>query len=535
MIAPTEPHVFVAHADLMRLACDAWLVPGGNGPGFTWRHALPPRPWRERPADWSQVGGARAHVLADVADDVPIPVLTDITGSNRMEPAWYVDGARDFLRVATAELRARRRAPLYGRPRYLLALPLLGTAGGGAAYWSGEITALLLPLLRDEAHKLATPGEYGVDVVLSLIEGPAWAAAQKARLDDATAFAGLPQALIEKADSLAERARSGGLTIFMGAGVSRPAGLPSWDELLHALAVDRLPADQLAAFDQLSVLDRAALLQRRLPPELALGTAVAALMRERSTRYALGQALLASLPVDEVVTTNYDALFEKASAVVGRPCARIPGQPVGRGERFILKMHGCVTRPSSIVLTREDYLRFQENRSALAGIVQALLLTRHMLFVGFGFTDDNFHRIAHAVRQALRGERGESVIKQQPFGTNLVVGGGGLLADLWSDDLDWVTMAEHAPSPAEQGRLVEIFLDRLSARAATVTTHLGDERYAGVLNEGEKMLRDRLLQLVADVTVAEQQTLAFDEVRALMRRLGLQAGSRHEREEDPWP
>ena len=534
-MSPTTPHVFVAHADLMRLSCDAWLVPGGKGPGFTWRTALPPRAqWRPLPADWSEPGAVRATVLADVDDGVPLPVLTDITGTNRMPPAWYVDGARDFLRVATAALRARRRAPLFGRTRYLLAVPLLGTAGGGGAYWSGEITELLLPLLREEAQRLEAPGEFGVDVVLSLIEGPAWAAAQKSRLDDATAFAGLPQALIDKADSLAERARSGGLTIFMGAGVSRPAGLPSWDELLHALAIDRLPPEQLVAFDQLSVLDRAALLQRRLPPELALGTAVARLMQERSTRYALGQALLASLPIDEVVTTNYDALFEMASDVVGRPCARIPGQPVRRGERFILKMHGCVTLPSSIVLTREDYLRFHENRSALAGIVQALLLTRHMLFVGFGFTDDNFHRIAHAVRQALRGEgAGGLLAKQQPFGTNLVVGGGGLLADLWSDDLDWVTMSQHASSPAEQGRLVEIFLDRLSARAATVTTHLGDERYAGVLTDGEKLLRDRLLQFVADVTPAEQAALAFDEVKALLARLGLASGSRHERTDKP--
>ncbi len=526
----SEPHVFVAHADLMRLACDAWLVPGGNGPGSTWRGALPPRTqWRPLPPDWTEPGTVRATLLADVDDDLPLPVLTDITGTNRRAPAWYVDGARDFLRVATSALRARRRRPLFGRPRYLLAVPLLGTAGGGGALWSGEITALLLPLLREEAKKLSAPGEFDVDVVLTLIEGPAWAAAQKARLDDVTAFAGLPPSLIDKADGLAERARSGGLTIFMGAGVSRPAGLPSWDELLNALAVERLPADQLLAFEQLSVLDRAALLQRRLPPELALGAAVAGLMIERSTRYALGQALLASLPVDEVVTTNYDALFEMASHAIGRPCARIPGQPVARGERFILKMHGCVTRPSSIVLTREDYLRFQENRSALAGIVQALLLTRHMLFVGFGFTDDNFHRIAHAVRQALRGEAAGSASTQQPFGTNLVVGGGDLLADLWSDDLDWVTFAQHASSPAEQARLVEIFLDRLSARAATVTTHLGDDRYAGVLTDGEKLLRDRLLQMVADVTLPEQQTLAFDEVRALLVRLGLASGSRHQR------
>ena len=39
--------------------------------------------------------------------------------------------------------------------------------------------------------------------------------------------------------------------------------------------------------------------------------------------------------------------------------------------------------------------------TALAGIVQALLLTRHMLFVGFALRDDHFHAVVHDVRRAL--------------------------------------------------------------------------------------------------------------------------------------
>ena len=52
-------------------------------------------------------------------------------------------------------------------------------------------------------------------------------------------------------------------------------------------------------------------------------------------------------------------------------------------------------------MTREDCLRFEERRAALAGIVQALLVTRHMLFVGFDLQDDNFHRIADAIRKVM--------------------------------------------------------------------------------------------------------------------------------------
>lgn len=511
---PAAAHVFVCQGDLMHLACDAWLVPGGAGPGGTWRAALPPRrTWRKLAEQ------ERATLLAEVGDDEPLPILTDVTGSNRTGPDWYAEGARHFVRVAVAELRQRGRAPKHRRARHLLALPLLGTGGGGGGYLSGEVVRLLMPVLRDEAARAAAAG-VPVDVALVLREGPALAAAQRERtLDDDAAWAALPAPLRLRADLLAERARRGELVLFLGAGVSRPAGLPSWEELLRLLASERMPDALVQGWQGLSELDRAALVQRRLRPGETMGTAVAALLQGLARRHALGHALLANLPVDEVVTTNYDDLFEGASRDVDRPCKIIPGQPVARGERFILKMHGCVTRPQSIVLTREDYLKFQENRTALAGIVQALLLTRHMLFVGFGFADDNFHRIAHAVRSALRGEASGG--RPGPFGTNLVVGDKSLVRELWADDLDWIALAEHASSSAEQARLAEIFLDRLAARAVTATAHLGDPRYEAVLTTGERALRDRLEQLADEATPEERATGAWGEVEKLLLRLGM--------------
>jgi hypothetical protein len=537
-------HVFVAWSDLKSVTCDAWLVPGGRGAGRVWRQALP-KHWRyASPTD----SGHRATVIldGDNALPTPVPVLTDISGDGAQGASWYVDGARAFLREATHALRTSQRLPLHGRARYLLALPLLGTDGGGGGALSGEITSLLLPALREEAERLEEAGSVGVDVALVLIEGPAWAAAQRQRATDRQAFAALPSSLIAHADALAERARSGGLTIFIGAGVARPAGLPDWKQLLHLLAEQHITADELIGgdvsppapqktrlgdkpqsgflfearlrdFDSLNELDRAAWIERQLVGE-TIGEATARVVIAHSHRFALSHALLASLPVSEVVTTNYDDLFERASNVVGRPCARIPGQVVAAGERFILKMHGCVTQPSSIVLTRGDYLRFQENRSALSGIVQALMLTRHMLFVGFSFTDDNFHRIAHAVRSAVRGDSTEP---RSPFGTNLVVGGGKLVADLWRDDLDWLSFSANGASLAEQARLVEIFLDRLSAQATTITSHLGNDRWLGALSSGELALRHRLEDLVATASDDERSTPAWAEIEVVLQRLGI--------------
>jgi hypothetical protein len=48
-------------------------------------------------------------------------------------------------------------------------------------------------------------------------------------------------------------------------------------------------------------------------------------------------------------------------------------------------------------------MRYSTNRSALSGIVQSLLITRHMLFVGFSLKDDNFHRIIDVRRRRKQG------------------------------------------------------------------------------------------------------------------------------------
>src|SRR5205814_2080317 len=111
-----------------------------------------------------------------------------------------------------------------------------------------------------------------------------------------------------------------------------------------------------------------------------------------------------------------------AGSFTGSCSARLP-----RAYRWLLKMHGCVTRPDEIVLTREDYLRYDMRRQALAGIVQALLITHQMLFIGFSLTDDNFHRIVDAVRRAVH--------TRDTLGTALMLQRDPLLEDLWARDV----------------------------------------------------------------------------------------------------
>ena len=419
-------HVFVVRGDLRKLGCDAWLTPCDVG-------AYPLRRWLEWPPDEPAVGarhpdppkgwgrgGVRSFKLEQWPAHLPQPWLTNIGGSPKGGTAWFVQGAVQFLERAAADLAGS--PPRHRRARHLLALPVVGTGFGGARRMAGEVVRELLPALYDAAARLE------VDVALVAIEGPTYAAAQAERARLNPDWSELGEELREAGEKLARIAARGDLVLFLGAGVSVNAGLPGWNDLLDALAQQAgMSAPERADLARLDPLDRAHIVERRFGGAKALGDAI--FHRHLVWHPSLAHQLLAALPVREAVTTNYDCLFELASEAAGRSVSVLPYAIERDADRWLLKMHGCVSCIEDIVLTREDYLRYENRRTALSGIVQALLITRHMLFVGFSLSDDNFHRIADAVRRALEpvARRGAD----RRFGTTLVLSPEPLLAELW--------------------------------------------------------------------------------------------------------
>ena len=96
--------------------------------------------------------------------------------------------------------------------------------------------------------------------------------------------------------------------------------------------------------------------------------------------------MLASLQVS-AITTNYDDLYEQAVAsthedthetVLRLPwdAAELATRPLAfRADHpRLVKMHGCVTKPASIVLTRADYMRYEDERRALRGMLHQALI-----------------------------------------------------------------------------------------------------------------------------------------------------------------
>lgn len=191
-------------------------------------------------------------------------------------------------------------------------------------------------------------------------------------------------------------------------------------------------------------------------------------------------------------------------------------------------MHGCLSDPDRIVLTRASYTRYDERLPALGGMVQAFLVTRHVLFAGFSLADDNFHRIVDSVRR-LRGEGRPA----GPLGTALALGAGGLAEVLWEQDVRRVRMADQPESAAgfpaaEAARRLEVFLDYLVSRTRDAAHLLVGARFDPLLTEGERRLRDALAAFAAAVTgehaAAVRGTVAWPQVERLLRGLGFEPG-----------
>jgi hypothetical protein len=515
-------HVFVIQGDIANLACDAWMLPTSAGLGVTmWEKFVPglqERLSRSETRDMRSQRGLTA-VLEGASEDEPQIVLTAVPLRGFRSAQELAPAVTEFFDTAAA---ATRTTPRDGRSKRLIAMPFFGTRGGAGANRRGEILDVLLETMRESARR------NDVDGVLVLRDPDAYALAQLKRSADRASFAELDDELLARVSALAPDARSGRLVPFMGAGVSASAGAPVWSELIRDLAKEVF--DDEAAVGSLlqegrDVLDQAAALRsgwERVAGKNnpAFNDLVA--RRVDLPRYGLAPALLAALPAKEAITLNYDSLFELASADIDRPRRVIPrsttdaapGEGGAHNERWLLKLHGSVDAPRTIVLTRDDYLGYDSDRGALSSLVKAMLMTRHLLFVGFGLADDHFHEILFDVRRAVEG--------QGPAGveaTVLKLRSDPLDQFLWKGDLDVIPFGNDE-SNADLGRRLEIFLDALICTASSDHSYLLKDGFEGALTSSDLKLRALLEGLQRDAGPEIRGSAAWHVVQDALERLG---------------
>ena len=120
------------------------------------------------------------------------------------------------------------------------------------------------------------------------------------------------------------------------------------------------------------------------------------LYRRNDLNLELDKFKLLKSKISAIITTNYDlfleneifpndySIFVNQSDLFGSDSYNIAE---------IYKIHGSATDASSIVITEDDYMKFNESRKLLIAKMLTLFSESPIVFLGYSFTDENIQNI----------------------------------------------------------------------------------------------------------------------------------------------
>lgn len=107
-----------------------------------------------------------------------------------------------------------------------------------------------------------------------------------------------------------------------------------------------------------------------------------------------------------IITTNYDQALEKIfpnyEAIVRQKILR--SKPEFYGE--IMKIHGCVTDPSSLVFTHEDYKDYESKHKYLSAKLLTYFAEHPLFFIGYSASDSNIRQLLSDIDEIVSEDRG---------------------------------------------------------------------------------------------------------------------------------
>lgn len=195
-----------------------------------------------------------------------------------------------------------------------------------------------------------------------------------------------------------QASRDNRLVIFVGAGVSRNSGIPTWDNLIKEMKSD-LPNELTDETDALKV---AQLYKDSRGHKEYMDKVKEVLLYNKAVPNPLHRSILSLNPC-HIITTNYDDLIEQEihnefiQYAIVREDKDIPQMVY---PNTLVKMHGDYVT-DNIVLTETDYYNYAINFPLIRAFVQSLFASKLILFVGFSFADLNLKMILNELKNIL--------------------------------------------------------------------------------------------------------------------------------------
>lgn len=209
-----------------------------------------------------------------------------------------------------------------------------------------------------------------------------------------------PTALIRE---IAERR----VILFVGAGISKAAHqeLPTWPNLLNELARNLPIKKTQDLIKQLvrqgKMLDAAQIIHDALP-KADMNAKLREIFQIRPTPNSEIYNDLLQMDPKTIATTNYDELLEKnfehfshgneAHSISDHKSSKLVTD-LRSPIRSIVKIHGCISNPSEVVLDRSSYFKAKRDNPGLFNTMTSLMTVNTVLFLGYSINDPDIQLI----------------------------------------------------------------------------------------------------------------------------------------------
>ncbi|MDL1163160.1 SIR2 family protein [Yersinia pestis] len=160
-----------------------------------------------------------------------------------------------------------------------------------------------------------------------------------------------------------------------------------------------------------------------------------------------------------VITTNYDTFLEDHIFINHE---KIIKQKIFTGSELgtLMKIHGCVSEPNSLILTEFDYENYYKKSKVLAAKVINLFAENPVFFFGYSITDENIRDFLQDVYTCLETpqefntfEKRLVIIEYNPTASSPIVGPHTLDINGIRINLTKIVLSDFTPVYEEMSKL----------------------------------------------------------------------------------
>lgn len=195
--------------------------------------------------------------------------------------------------------------------------------------------------------------------------------------------------------------------------------------------------------------------------------------------------LLVNLPFDTAISFNFDESFELSLSTTGRtPSVVIEDSdvPFARLSQVkIIKPHGTISKPASIRATRTGVGNFDTDCPLVRSLLEVLLADRDLLFIGYGFGDEDIVGAVRRVRTWVGSgyRRATAIMKSVSLSQkaelnqlNIDIIEGDAVKVLGEIAAEYIKLGQNEASDSERWRAHPFFRELISIRGRPTETQV---------------------------------------------------------------